>query len=158
MLKYCLKILNFKSSANILKKLYTSVGNFEYEQLQHSTYRLIFCCNSNYEKSKINVTTLVSSHLALIPSGSPFPDLSRLKRLDSHLNSIYWRQLWRSGAKQGIRCRYSCQGPSGTTATDSVELGIQTQGFFTIYYSVFAFQNFTFYKKYNLKQFSKQIS
>lgn len=70
MLKYHLKILNLKSSGNILKKNFTSVGNLEYEQLQYSTYRLIFCCCSSYEKSKTNVTALLSSHLTLIPTGS----------------------------------------------------------------------------------------
>lgn len=91
MVKYCLKILNLKSSGNVPKKFYTSVGNAKYERLQHSTYRLILCCNSNYEKSEINVTGLLSSDLTLIRSRSPFPSQSKLKRPDSLLYMIHWR-------------------------------------------------------------------
>lgn len=74
------RILNLKNSGNMLKEFSTPVGETKCEQLQHSTYRLIICCNIKYEKSETDVSGSLSSRLTLTPSLSPFPDLSKVKK------------------------------------------------------------------------------
>lgn len=81
------KILNLKNSGNILQKFSTPLGKAKCEQWQHSTCKLILSCNSKYKKSVLDARGLLSSHLTLIPSECPFPDLSKLKNL---ISSCVW--------------------------------------------------------------------
>lgn len=62
-------------------------------------------CLNKYEKCETDARGFLSSYLIQILSEYPFLDLSEVKELVSYL--IHSKYMWRSGAKQGIKCRHA---------------------------------------------------